>query len=65
MDNTIRYFYEQSMLQDLPALTVFIDYLLFEQEVISLEDDISELDLYFKPNNRSRMNKLINEYKGR
>jgi len=63
MDNTIRYFYEQAILLGFTDLQLFIEYLLFEQEVISLDDDMSTLDFYMKPNNKPRMVKLLKEYK--
>ncbi len=63
-DNTIRYFYEQAIMQGYKDLQVFIEFLLLEKEVIKLDDDMSELDLYMKDNNKMRMNKLLNEYKG-
>lgn len=62
-DNTVRYFYEQSILSGYSDLQNTIEFLLKEKEVISYEDDISVLDFYFKPNNKKRMAKLLKEYK--
>lgn len=62
-DNTVRYFYEQALLNDFTDLINTIEFLLVEKKTIKLEDDISVLDFYFKPNNRKRMVKLLNEYK--
>lgn len=59
---TIRYIYEQSILENLYWLQVLIEFLVFEKEVITFEDDKSALDLYFKPNNEARMNQLLKEY---
>lgn len=64
-DNTIRHYYEQAMLQGFGDLENLIEFLLIKKEVIRLDSDVSELDLYFKPNNRKRMNQLLNEYKER
>lgn len=47
------------------SLTALIEFLIFEKKVLQWTDDKSELDLYFKPNNKPRMNKLLLEYKGR
>lgn len=47
------------------SLTTLIEFLVFEKKVLQWTDDKSELDLYFKPNNKPRMNKLLLEYKGR
>ncbi len=59
---SIRYIYEQSILEDFYWLQILIEFLVFEKEVISFEDDESALDLYFKPNNEQRMNELLQEY---
>lgn len=45
---------------DLQAL---IMYLVFEQEVHTLSDDVDTLDLYFLERHGERMKKLLNEYK--
>ncbi len=62
MEMTIRETYEQSILNDSYWLQVLIEFLVFEKEVLTFEDDKSELDLYFKPNNQARMNQLLLEY---
>lgn len=59
---TIKYIYEQAILEDLYWLQILIEFLVFEKETISFEDDKSALDLYFKPNNQARMNQLLKEY---
>ncbi len=64
-DMTIRYIYEQSILNKSYWLQKLIEFLIFEKEVIGLEDDKSALDLYFKPNNEKRMNELLIEYANR
>ena len=43
-------------------LKMMIEFLVKEKKVISLDDDESAMDLYFKPNNADRMNKLLKEY---
>jgi len=45
---------------DLQALIIF---LTLEKKVLTLEDDAAELDLYFLPKHRERMNNLIGEFK--
>lgn len=62
IDMTIREIYEESILLDLYWLQVLIEFLVFEKETITFEDDKSALDLYFKPNNEQRMNQLLKEY---
>jgi len=59
---TIRYYYEQSILDDLYWLQILIEFLVFEKEVLAFEDSKDELSLYFKPNNQARMNELLWEY---
>ena len=44
------------------TLIVLIEFLVLEKETVKLEDDESVLELYFKPNNADRMNKLLKEY---
>ena len=45
---------------DLKALILF---LVFEKQIHTLEDDAEVLERYFKPNNRPKMNRLLQEYK--
>lgn len=45
---------------DMQALILF---LVMEKQVLNMEDDSKELDLYFKTNNRNRMNKELRDYK--
>lgn len=45
---------------DLQALIIF---LVMEKKVLTLEDSAAELDLYFLPKHRKRMNALIGEFK--
>ena len=61
-DMTIRYIYEQSILNKSYWLQVLIEFLVFEKEVVTFEDKQNALDLYFKPNNEKRMNQLLKEY---
>lgn len=60
---TIRELYNGAVIYKLDSLILLLDFLLFEKEVINLESDKAELDLYFKENNRARMNKLLIEFK--
>lgn len=58
---TIKEVFEQSAeYKDLQALIMF---LVFEKRVLGMEDDASELDLYFKEKHKERMNKELNAYK--
>lgn len=45
---------------DLQALIMF---LVFEKKVLNMDDDTSELDLYFLEKHSSRMNKELHSYK--
>ena len=62
LDMKIREIYEESILLDLYWLQILIEFLVFEKETITFEDDKSALALYFKPNNEQRMNQLLKEY---
>lgn len=44
------------------SLVKLIEMLVKEKKTVKLSDDESVLDLYFKPNNRDKMNKLLKEY---
>jgi hypothetical protein len=47
------------------STVLLIEYLCFEMAQdtkISLDDDISALDIYYNPKHRERLNKLIGEY---
>ena len=44
-------------------LQALIMFLVFEKEVLSMESDKSELDLYFLPKHQERMNKELRAYK--
>lgn len=43
-------------------LVKLIEMLVREKKTIKLTDDAAVLNLYFKPNNRDKMNKLLTEY---
>jgi len=45
------------------SLTLLIEFLVIEKQVLNWKSDYKELELYFKPNNQPRMNKLLLEYK--
>ena len=44
------------------GLQSLIMLVVFEKQVLTLEDDERELDLYFKPNNKKRLNKILIDY---
>jgi hypothetical protein len=43
-------------------LVKLIEMLVRDKKTIKLTDDAAVLNLYFKPNNRDKMNKLLEEY---
>lgn len=61
---TIKELFEESMkmsyTEDLQALIMF---LVFEKEVLSMNDDAKELNLYFLEKHRERMNAELNAFK--
>lgn len=62
---TIKEMYTEAMKRELEWFCIFIEFLIFEKNIITFEDDKSVLDLYFKPNNHDRMNELLMEYRER
>lgn len=60
---TLRELYAEAIKGNYQWLSVLIEFLVFEKKTLSFNSNISELDLYFKPNNRTRMNKLLLEYR--
>ncbi len=61
---TLKEVYENAILEDYESLQLLIEFLIFEKQVLTFEDDSKELDLYFLPKHKERMNKLLMEYKG-
>lgn len=55
--------YLEAKAEDFPSLCLLIEFLVMEKKVLSFTDDYKELQLYFKPNNEARMNKLLLEYR--
>jgi len=58
----VQEFYLEAIKGDHKPLMKLIEMLVREKKTIKLTDDASVLDLYFKPNNRDKMNKLLGEY---
>ncbi|WP_106494924.1 hypothetical protein [Lentibacillus sp. Marseille-P4043] len=55
--------YTEAISGEFESLSLLIEFLVFEKQVLTFDDDRKELDLYFKPNNKARMNKLLLEYR--
>jgi hypothetical protein len=58
----IQDYYLEAIKGEHVALAKIIEMLVREKKTIKLSDDAKVLDLYFKPNNRDKMNKLLKEY---
>ena len=58
----LREVYQESIRQKFYSMCLLLEFLILEKEVLTWDDLDSELDLYFKPNNRPRMTKLLKEY---
>lgn len=56
--------YTDAIQQEFESLSLLIEFLVLEKKVLTWESDYKELDLYFKPNNKKRMNNLLLDYKG-
>jgi len=59
----LRELYEESIKGNHESLSLLIEFLVFEKEVLTFDHDSKELDFYCKPNNKPRMNQLLLEYK--
>src|SRR5690625_1046770 len=60
---TIKELFELAIEYEQTDVQVLIMFLVFEKKVHTMDDDKSELDLYFLPKHRERMEKELNEYK--
>lgn len=58
----LRDVYAEAIKQDFPSVCLLLEFLILEKKVLSWDDHDSELDLFFKPNNKPRMTKLLKEY---
>lgn len=58
----LREIYQEAIKQNFPSLCLLLEFLILEKKVLTWDDHDSELDLYFKPNNKKRMDKLLKEY---
>lgn len=59
---TIRELYIEAIKGKEQSLLLLLDFLVKEKKTVKWEDDDSVLDIYFKPNNRAKMNRLLLEY---
>ncbi|MED3687311.1 hypothetical protein P4534_00440 [Peribacillus butanolivorans] len=59
---TVRELYHESVKHKHTPLRLLIEFLVYEKNTVNFADDKSVLDLYFKENNRPRMNELLKEY---
>lgn len=55
--------YLEAKQQKMVGLSLMIEFLVVEKKVLSFDDDSEKLQKYFKPNNKKRMNQLLNEYR--
>lgn len=54
---------EQAMDNDMKDLEALIMFLVYEKQVLTLEDNVRELDLYFMAKHKKRMNRELTAYK--
>lgn len=59
----LRELYTEAIKGRLEPLCLLIEFLVLEKQALTWDDNEKELNLYFKPNNKKRMNKLLLEYK--
>lgn len=60
---TIKELFEGAIENESIDLQALIMFLVFEKKVLTMEDDSSELHLYYLEKHRERMNQLIIDYK--
>jgi len=58
----LREVYQEAIKQQFISVCLLLEFLIIEKKVLSWDDHDSELELYFKPNNKPRMTKLLKEY---
>lgn len=61
----LREVYTDSIEQDFESLSLLIEFLVMEKQVLNWESDYKELDRYFLPQHYERMTKLILEYQNK
>lgn len=59
---TIRDIYNESITENLYWLQILIEFLVFEKQVHTWDEDKSVLDLYFLPKHHDRMNEELRKY---
>lgn len=62
---TVRDLYHESIKYKHTSLRLLIEFLVYEKNTVNFNDDKSVLNLYFKKNNKPRMNELLQEYQRR
>lgn len=60
---SIQELFESAIEEDDTDLQALVMFLVFEKEVLTMNDDIKELDLYFLPKHEQRMGAELTEYK--
>lgn len=59
----LRELYAEAIRERFDSLCLLIEFLVLEKKVLTWDDDKKELQLYYKPNNKARMNQLLLEYR--
>jgi response regulator of citrate/malate metabolism len=62
---SIKELFEYAVIEKEFSLCLLLDFLVNEKKTVKMSDDMSVLDHYTKPNNRARMNQLLDEYRDR
>src|SRR5699024_6262575 len=62
---TLNELYDLAIKHDYLDLQALIMFLVYEKKVLKMEDDSSELDLYFLEKHKERMNKELHAYKAK
>jgi hypothetical protein len=61
----IKELFEYAIVEKEFSLALLLDFLVNEKKTVKMSDDISVLDHYTKPNNRKKMNILLDQYRDR
>jgi response regulator of citrate/malate metabolism len=61
----IKELFEYAIVEKEFSLALLLDFLVNEKKTVKMSDDISVLDYYTKPNNRKKMNLLLDQYRDR
>lgn len=58
----IEEYYRESIKQNFPSLTMLIDYLVYEKQILNMDDEEEKLSYYLQDRFHNKMNEYLTEY---